>query len=127
MPAAAASGDGRQSHATGERLAIVETKVNTVQEDLRRIGSHIHTISAAVQKISIVEERCLDGLTTIGETTKRFEARLETLIEDHAARRGVADFGKRFQMIVTAGAALAGILTAAGALLIWLAHALRGA
>jgi len=113
--------------ALGERVAVVETKVGGVQDDLRRIGNHIHTISGAVTEISYLEKECAKSLTAITDTVARFESRLETLIEDRAARRGVADFGKRFQMIVTAGAALAGILTGAGALLIWLAHALRGA
>lgn len=112
--------------AMGERVAVVETKVGAIQTDLARIGTHIHQISNVVTEIGYVEKKCLEGLTAVGATVDRFEAKLEALIQDRSARQGVADFGRKFAMIITAGGALAAILTAAGALLIFLAHYLKG-
>ncbi len=122
VPALAAD-SGRQSHVVGERMAVVETKVNSVQDDLRRIGNHIHTISQAVTKIEFVEQKCLEGLRGIGDTVDRFETRLEALLAEQTKRQGIADFGRR--LIVGAGAALAAILGTMGAGLIWLSHALK--
>lgn len=115
----------RQTQVIGERMAIVETKVGGVQDDLRRIGTHIHTISQEVQKISIIEGKCLEGLKSVSDTVERFEAKLETLMNDQVGRMAISDFWRKFAMILTAAAALAVLMGAIGSGLIWLSHSLK--
>lgn len=95
--------------AAGERIAVVETKVQGVQDDLRRIGTHIHAISNEVTKISISEQKCLEWLATINTTVERFEDKLTLLMQDQATRQGMGAFVQRFCLIVGAGAALVAI------------------
>lgn len=95
--------------ATGERVAVVETKVSGLQEDMRRIGTHIHAISNEVTKIGISEQKCLEALTGLHASVERFETKLIALVEDSMRRQGLSAFVQRFCLIVAAGAGLVAI------------------
>jgi hypothetical protein len=99
----------RQSHVIGERMATVETKVTNIQDDLRRIGVHIHSISNAVTRTGYIEEKCLEGIKVLNEVAERFDKRLETLVREQMQRQGMGAFVQRFCLIVGAGAALTAI------------------
>lgn len=100
----------RTATAAGERIAVVETKVSGVQDDLRRIGSHIHAINNEVTKISVSEQKCLEDLASIRVTVERFEGKLAALVDDWAKRQGIGAFIQKFCLIVGAGAAMVGVI-----------------
>lgn len=67
VPASYISGDPRTLNALGERVAIVETKVNGLQAVVEKISSNIHGMNQELMKIQIVGGRnsdTLDGLKT---------------------------------------------------------------
>jgi chromosome segregation ATPase len=104
------AGQSRTTTAAGERIAVVETKVTGLQADLNRIGSHIHSISNEVTKISISEQKCLEWLATINATVERFEGKLTALITEQAQRQGMGAFIQKFCLIVGATAAMVAVI-----------------
>jgi Flp pilus assembly protein TadB len=100
----------RTSTAANERIAVVETKVTGLQSDLSRIGTHIHSISNEVTKISISEQKCLEGLASIRDTVESFEGKLATLIGDQNQRQGMGAFVQKFCLIVGACAAMVAVI-----------------
>lgn len=69
--------ESRTQAAMGERVAIVETKLSTVEKDTGVIRSTLHSINGEIQKFALTEARCVAALETIVEQTKH----LPNLIE----------------------------------------------
>lgn len=64
-----ASLDLRTEIALGERVAVVETKLNGLKEDTSVMRNAIHGIHGEMQKYAIQEERCVAALTQIASQT----------------------------------------------------------
>lgn len=130
--------DARTVNSMAERVAVLETRVGALKEDTSSIRSNIHGINNEMQKFVAAEMRCVDHLAKIldaikdlpvliGAVTAFNEMRpeLRAVFEERSQRAGLASFGKRFTMIVGAGAALVAVLGGIAGGLIWLSQHLR--
>ena len=130
--------DPRTTAAMAERVAVLETKTNSLKEDTSVIRSNIHGINNEMQKFVAAEMRCADNLAKILEAIKdlplivaavatftEMRPELRSVMKDHEQRIGIAAFGKKFAMIVGAAAALVAVLAGIGGGLVWLAEHLK--
>ncbi len=113
--------DPRTITAHGERLAVVETKVDALGDDTKIIRSNMHGINADLQKIFIMEQRCESSLTQLLSLTKDLPTitatalsftimkdEIEVMIDERQQRKGA------WKAIVRSGAALVGAATIGG-------------
>ena len=130
--------DARTVNSMAERVAVLETRVGALKEDTSSIRSNIHGINNEMQKFVAAEMRCVDHLGKILEAIKdlpiliaavtafnEMRPQLQQVFEERAQRAGLASFGKRFTMIVGAGAALVAVLGGIAGLLVWLSQHLK--
>ena len=130
--------DARTVNSMAERVAVLETRVGALKEDTSSIRSNIHGINNEMQKFVAAEMRCVDHLGKILEAIKdlpvliaavtafnEMRPELRQVFEERAQRAGLSAWGKRFGMIVTAGAALVVIVGGIVAGAIWLTQHLK--
>lgn len=118
--------DSRSAVALSERVAVIETQQHALKEDTGVIRSSIHSINneqqkvvGEMQKFVAAEQRCADNLAQINEKLKdlpsiiqmaaafsEMRGELHDVIDDRKQRQGIAAFGRKFAMIVAAGAGL---------------------
>lgn len=121
-----------------ERVAVLETKTNSLKEDTSVIRSNIHGINNEMQKFVAAEQRCADNLGKILEAIKDLpmviaavatftdmRPELREMMKEREQRRGITSFGTRFAMIVGAVAAFVAVLGGIAGGLIWLSHHLK--
>lgn len=129
---AALPSDPRTAAALSERVAVIEVQQKALKEDTGVIRSSIHGINNEMQKFVQAEQRCADNLAqiltaikdlpTLVQATTAFNdmrGELHEVIDDRKQRQGLAAFGRRFAMIVGAGAALMVTLGGMAAGLAW--------
>ncbi len=130
--------DPRTITSMSERLAVVETQQRVVKDDLNVVRATLHSINNEMQKFVAAEQRCVDNLNRLLEITRdlpmfassvasfsEMRPELRAMLMDRERKSGLADFGKRFSMILMAGAALVGMLGGIAAGLVWLVQHLR--
>ena len=130
--------DARTVNSMAERVAVLETRVGALKEDTSSIRSNIHGINNEMQKFVAAEVRCVDHLGKILEAIKdlpvlitavtafnEMRPGLQQVFEERHQRAGLASFGKRFSMIVAAGAAFVVMVGGMVAGAIWLAQHLK--
>ncbi len=113
--------DPRTVAAHGERLAVVETKVDSLSDDTKVIRSMQHGINENLQKIFIMEQNCerslveLKTLTrdlpTIAAATAAFtqiKDEIAAVLVERQRRRGA------IKVIMALGAALVGLASIIG-------------
>jgi len=71
------------SHGVEVRLAIVETKQNVTNEDLKLIRTSLHQTNNTLQQTLILEQRCVDDLKTIKGQTERLPDMLAAVTKFH--------------------------------------------
>jgi predicted component of type VI protein secretion system len=132
------SGDSRTTVAMAERVAVLETKTNSLKEDTSVIRANIHGINNEMQKFVAAEMRCVEHLAKILEAIKdmpmligavaaftEMRPELREVIKDREQRRGVLSFGHRFALILGACVAVVSLLGGIGGMLVWLAQHLK--
>lgn len=130
--------ESRTIIAMSERLAKVEERQQSTREDLTVVRATLHSINNEMQKFVAAEQKCADYLSRIAESTKDLPAianavasftemrpDLRLVISEHEQRAGIAAFGRRFAMIIAAGAGLAAFLGSIGAGLVWLSQHIK--
>ena len=134
MPPAERRND-RTLSAMGERVAVVETQL---REALPVIRTNIHGINNELQKVVAQGERCdrnlelilgkLGDLPTIAAATATFVAMqpdLREVLKEREQSLGLSAFGRKFTMVVAAGAALVAVLGGIAGGLVWLSQHLK--
>lgn len=130
--------DARTVIAHGERLAVVETKLNGVQADTGVIRATIHDINNRMTEFVAAEILCGQHLAGLLNTTKDIpelvksvaaltatKPELDRVISESQQRLGIMAFGKRLAMIAVAFAGVVGVLGGVGGFLIWLSQHLK--
>lgn len=130
--------DPRTTAAMAERVAVLETKTNSLKEDTSVIRANIHGINNEMQKFVAAEQRCVDHLGKILEATKdlplvvaavatftEMRPELRTLMAEREQRAGLSAFGRRFAMIVAAAAGLVAVIGGIAGGLVWLSQHLK--
>lgn len=130
--------NNRTIESTGERVAIVETKLAAVKEDTATLRKSMHDVFGEMQKFVAAETKCADHLAEIKNSLKDLPALasavsaftemrpdLRTLVAEREQRLGIAAWGRRFGMIVAAAAALVAAVGGIAGGLVWLAQHLK--
>ncbi len=130
--------DARTVNAMGERVAILETRIAALKEDTTTIRAGMHGMNNEMQKFVAAETQCVNKLAQILDALKdlplilasiaafnEMRPDLRVVLTEREQRAGLTAFGKRFSMIVVAGAALVAILGGIAGGLVWLTQHLR--
>lgn len=130
--------DTRTVNVMGERVAVLETRIASLKEDTATIRSNIHGINNEMQRFVAAEMQCVDKLAKILEAIKdlplvvaavatftEMRPEIRALLAEKEQRAGLAVFGRRFAMIVGAGAACVAALGGIAGGLVWLSQHLK--
>jgi hypothetical protein len=130
--------DARTVNAMGERVAILETRIAALKEDTTTIRAGMHGMNNEMQKFVAAEAQCVNKLALILEALKdlplilasiaafnEMRPDLRSVIADKEQRAGLSAFGKKFSMVIIAGAAFVGIIGGVIGALIWLTEHLK--